>query len=222
MNSNLYHYDLKVLKSNKAKLVCGCDETGRGSWASSLVAAAVILKYDDEIIGLNDSKKLTDKTRKRIDQVIKDNSICWGIYEITAEEIDKRGITWANSHAMHMAAQKAVESIGMSLQNIDIFIIDQSPCKSLNPHIMMPKADSTSACVAAASVLAKNYRDNLMIDLDIQYPEYKFLNHKGYINQEHIKIVNEFGLLQNVHRKSFKVSGYNKPKQISAEDFFNE
>lgn len=222
MSTHLYNYDLQLIKKNKIKLICGCDETGRGAWASSLVAAAVVLKYDYFIPGLNDSKKLNSKSRENLDQIIKANSLCWGIHEIEAEEIDKKGITWANTMAMHIAAKKALESIDMSLEDVDLFIIDQSPCKTLNPQLMMPKADSTSACVAAASILAKNYRDGLLKDLDVEHPNYKFASHKGYINSLHIDMVKQYGLIDSIHRKSFKVSGYNKPKQTSMEDFFND
>jgi ribonuclease HII len=87
---------------------------------------------------------------------------------------------------------------------------------------MMPKADATSASVAAASILAKNYRDNLIKEFAIDYPEYKFDQHNGYINPVHVEAVNKHGLIEGVHRKSFTVSGFNKPKQINLMDFIDE
>ena len=123
---------------------------------------------------------------------------------------------------MYTAAKNAAESIGMTLEDIKLFIIDQSPCKKLQPQIMMPKADSTSACVAAASVLAKNYRDARIEEIAKQYPEYKFEDHKGYINKLHVDMVNKHGLIPGVHRTSYVVTGYNKPKQINMMDMLND
>jgi len=222
MSKALFDYDNKIRKQRKIKLICGTDETGRGCWSGPLVAAAVILNSDVMIQGLNDSKKLNEKTRLAIEKDIKENSYCWGIAEISPDEIDKRGLTWANEMAMYNAAENAVKSIGLTLDNVDLFIIDQSPCKKLQPQIMMPKADSTSACVAAASILAKNYRDAKVAEIAEQYPEYNFYDHKGYINKVHVEAVNKHGLIPGVHRTSYVVAGFNKPKQISMMDLIDE
>ena len=109
-----------------------------------------------------------------------------------------------------------------NLKSIDLYVIDQSPCKSLYPYIMMSKADSTSASVAAASILAKNYRDKIIEELSDKFPEYKFNEHNGYINKLHVEIVNHLGLIEGIHRKSFSVSGFNKPKQISMMEMIND
>lgn len=222
MSKELFNYDQKIRKQYKIDMVCGVDETGRGPWSGPIVSAAVILKSDIIIQGLNDSKKLSEKTRIAIEKDIKDNAICWGIAEISPEDIDKKGLTWANEMVMYTAAKNAAESIGMALEDIKLFIIDQSPCKKLQPQIMMPKADSTSACVAAASVLAKNYRDARIEEIAKQYPEYKFEDHKGYINKLHVDMVNKHGLIPGVHRTSYVVTGYNKPKQINMMDMLSD
>jgi len=120
------------------------------------------------------------------------------------------------------AAKIAAEKINLNLDQIDLFIIDQSPCTSLRPQIMMPKADSTSACVAAASILAKNYRDSIIKEIGNDHPEYLFDEHKGYINKVHVEAVKKYGLIDGVHRKSYVVAGYNKPKQINMMDIFDE
>jgi ribonuclease HII len=222
MSKELFDYDEKIRKQRKIKILCGVDETGRGPWAGPIVAAAVILKPDIVIQGLNDSKKLNEKTRIAIEKDIKENALSWGISEISAQEIDKKGLTYANTQVMINAAKIAAEKINLNLDEIDLYIIDQSPCSSLRPQIMMPKADSTSACVAAASVLAKNYRDSIIKEIGNKHPEYLFDDHKGYINKVHVDMVKKYGLIDGVHRKSYVVSGYNKPKQINLMDIFDE
>jgi ribonuclease HII len=222
MSQKLFDYDQSIRASKNAQIICGIDETGRGCWAGPLVAAAVIFEANTFIKGINDSKKLSDTKRMLLDDEIKNKCLSYGIAEVDVDIIDKKGITFANSHAMISAAKSAASKMGIDLSEIDLFIIDQSPCKSLVPHIMMPKADSTSAVVAAASILAKNHRDNLIKEFAIKHPEYKFDQHNGYINPIHVEAVNQHGLLEGIHRKSFTVSGFNKPKQINLMDFIDE
>ena len=220
MNKNLFDFDTKIRKDYKVNFICGVDETGRGCWAGPLVAAAVIFHVNDFIDGINDSKKLSASTRNALDNVIKSKCMGWGIAEINPDIIDKKGITFANKKAMEEAAFKAIEM--SKLSSIDLFIIDQSPCKHLQPQIMMPKADSYSASVAAASILAKNYRDESIKAISEKHKNYKFDEHNGYINKLHVELVNKFGLLDGIHRKSFSVSGFNKPKQISMMEMIND
>ncbi len=222
MSQKLFDYDQKIRKNKNAKLICGVDETGRGCWAGPLVAAAVIFEPETFIDGINDSKKLSNLQRVLLDKEIKKHAKSYGIAEIDVETIDKKGITFANNQAMIRAAKEAAQKLNLDLSEIDLFIIDQSPCKSLSPQIMMPKADSTSASVAAASILAKNHRDSLIKEFEIEYPQYKFEQHKGYINPIHVEAVNEYGLISGIHRKSFSVSGFNKPKQINLLDLIDE
>jgi len=217
----IFAYD-KQLRNQHGPHVIGCDEVARGCWAGPIVAAAVMFDDDVYIENLNDSKKLTEKTRAKLDSIIKSIAKSWAISEISVELIDKYGINWANSQAMYDASNLACKKIGIDLENINLFILDQSPCKSLNPHIMLSKADSTSASVAAASILAKNYRNNIILNYQSLYPQYNFDKHSGYINNHHLNAVNEFGLIDGVHRKSYKVSGFNKAKQINMKDFFTD
>ena len=204
MSKELFNYDQKIRKQYKIDMVCGVDETGRGPWSGPIVSAAVILKSDIIIQGLNDSKKLSEKTRIAIEKDIKDNAICWGIAEISPEDIDKKGLTWANEMVMYRAAKNAAESIGLTLEDIKLFIIDQSPCKKLQPQVMMPKADSTSACVAAASVLAKTYRDDFMLKIGNEFPNYNWKQNKGYPTKQHREVIQEIGITPH-HRRSFKL-----------------
>lgn len=186
------------------------DEAGRGSWAGPLVAAAVCLHPDFQLDGLTDSKKLSESKRIEYDKLIRENALAYSIQEISPSEIDKNGLTWANIQAMERACNQVVEEIG----GVSVYVIDQSPCNSLNPHVMMPKADSISMSVAAASVLAKVYRDGLMYAFSNQYPDYGYNKNKGYIDKEHIKVVNELGIVKGLYRESYNVTGYNKPSQL--------
>ena len=220
MSQKLFDYDSNLRFKKQIESICGLDETGRGCWAGPLVAAAVIFHPGDFIEGINDSKKLSSTTRIRLDEKIKSKCMGWGISEIQPSIIDEKGITFANKRAMEEAAFKALEM--SNLQCVDLYVIDQSPCKSLLPYVMMSKADSTSASVAAASILAKNHRDKIIGELSSKFPEYKFNEHNGYINKLHVEIVNKLGLIHGVHRKSFSVSGFNKPKQISMMEMIND
>ena len=209
-----------LIEKELGGIVAGIDEAGRGPLSGPVVAACLILNYHIYPAGLNDSKKLSDALRKRLDAIIKSTCLGWGVAEISPIMIDQKGITFANKRAMELAAEKAIKMA--NLTSVDLYVIDQSPCKSLHPHIMMPKADSTSASVAAASILAKNHRDSIIEDLSDKFPEYKFNEHNGYINKLHVELVNKYGLIENVHRKSFSVSGFNKPKQISMMEMIND
>lgn len=222
MSSLLFDFDNNLRQKKKIQTLCGIDETGRGCWAGPLVAGAVILKPDAYIEGLNDSKKLSESKRLDLDEEIKNNCISWAVYEVGPQEIDRKGITYANIKAMQEAAKLCCKKAKIDLSAIDLFVIDQSPCKNLIPYKMLPKADSTSACVAAASIIAKNYRDSLIKKINDKFSNYKFDEHNGYINQLHIDCVKKFGLIKGVHRESFNVKGFNDAKQISMVDFLNE
>jgi ribonuclease HII len=222
MSQKLFNYDAKLRKNKNIKLLCGIDETGRGCWAGPLVAAAVIFKPDDFIDGINDSKKLSASQRLLLEKEIKSNCLSYAIAEIDVDTIDKKGITYANTHAMVNAAMKAAHNINLNTEEIELFVIDQSPCKKLTPFVMMAKADSISASVAAASILAKTHRDRIIDKISDKYPEYSFNDHKGYINKLHVDLVNKFGLIDGIHRKSYSVTGFNRPVQINMMDFINE
>jgi len=202
-------FDDNLRKKYGANII-GIDEAGRGAWCGPLVAAAVCLPEDFILDGLTDSKKLSENKRKEYYELIKENAISYSIQEISAKEIDKNGLSWANIQAMERAGLYVAEKVN----KVGVFVIDQSPCKSLNPHVMLPKADSTSMSVAAASVLAKVYRDELMYAFSNQYPDYCYQQNKGYIDQNHVEIVNRIGIIKGLYRESYNVKGYNKPTQL--------
>jgi len=188
----------------------GIDEAGRGAWCGPLVAAAVCLPPDFTLEGLTDSKKLSESKRIEYSKIIKEKALAYSIQEISPEEIDKNGLTWANIQAM----ERAGKDVACKIEIVSVYVIDQSPCNSLYPFVMLPKADSTSLSVAAASVLAKVYRDELMCALSNQYPDYNYEKNKGYIDKDHIKAVNELGIVKGLYRESYNVTGYNKPTQM--------
>ena len=178
--------------------VCGTDEAGRGPLAGPVVAAAVILPPGTVIEGLDDSKKLTEKKRELLFDVIKEKALAWGIAEASREEIDRMNILNASLTAMKRAVSKASETLmpGMVLvdgnRNTDFGVPSQT----------VVKGDSRSQSIAAASVLAKVYRDRLMEKLDAEYPVYGFAKHKGYPTKEHMLAVYEHGP-SPAHRRSF-------------------
>ena len=221
MQSNkLFNFDSELRLKHGAYII-GCDEVARGCWAGPIVAAAVMFNNDTNINNLNDSKKLSEKNRLKLDSLIKQKAATWAVSEISVELIDKHGINWANTQVMVDACNAACNKININIDDINLYILDQSPCKKLNPHFMLSKADAASASVAAASILAKNYRENIILNYSEKYPQYNFYKHNGYINHHHVEAVNKYGTIEGIHRKSFKVSGYNKAKQINMQDFFD-
>ncbi len=179
------------------KYVCGVDEAGRGPLAGPVCAAAVILPEDTYIEGLNDSKKLTEKKREALIDVIKEKAIAWSVAFASVEEIEEVNIL----NATYLAMNRAIE--GLSIKP-DFALIDGNrvptdikvPCKTVI------KGDALSCSIAAASIIAKVTRDRLMDEYDEKYPQYGFLKHKGYGTAAHYKAVDEFGLCP-IHRRSF-------------------
>ncbi len=185
-NLNLQGYDL----------VAGTDEAGRGPIAGPVVAAAVILPTGLYIEGLNDSKKISSKKRERLYDEIIDNCISYGIKVIDNDEIDKINILQSSFLAMKMA----IDEMAISPNYV---LVDGWKNKMISiPQINLIKGDSKSASIAAASILAKVYRDRLMEEYDLIYPEYGFAAHKGYPTKRHIQALEEFGVLK-IHRKTF-------------------
>jgi ribonuclease HII len=213
----LSEYD-KDLRSTYGKFIIGCDESGRGAWCGSLVAAAVCLPEGVDLPGVMDSKKISSLERRlKLAEEIKRVALAWNVAEINAVQIDRKGVNWANSEAMLQCCQIVTESLG----DVSLYVVDQTNYFRLNPHIMFPKADSTSLSVAAASILAKTYRDQQMIELSERYPEYKFEEHKGYVNDVHKLAVSKHGKINGLHRKSFNVEGFGRFRQVSLSDFEN-
>jgi len=178
------------------RIICGVDEAGRGPLAGPVCAAAVILPEGLEIPGLTDSKKLTDKKRRELFPVIKEQAIAYGIGLATHEEIDEINIL----QATYLAMERALEQLAVKP---DIAMIDGNRAKDFGlPVRTVVKGDSLSANIAAASVLAKVTRDDLMMELANQYPAYGFEIHKGYGTKAHYAALREHGA-SAVHRKSF-------------------
>lgn len=181
-----------------AKLVAGVDEAGRGPLAGSVVAAAVILDSSHSISGLTDSKKLTAAKRARLEVEIKRTAVAWAIAEASIEEIDDINIL----HASMLAMRRAV----LALKNRpDIVLVDgnrEPDLADYEVHAII-KGDLTEPCISAASILAKEYRDRQMIEIDTLYPQYQFAKHKGYPTQLHRDLLIQHGV-SPVHRRSFK------------------
>lgn len=180
------------------KFIAGVDEVGRGCLAGCVVAAAVILDFSKPIPdGLNDSKKLSAKKRENLDSEIKENALSYAIAQVEADEIDKINILEATKKAMRLAIEKLDPSA-------DFLLIDALQLKTLLiPQKAIIHGDAISASIAAASIIAKNYRDNLMQEMDKIYPNYGFAKHVGYGTKAHFEALREHGACE-IHRKSFR------------------
>ena len=176
--------------------VCGCDEAGRGPLCGPVVAAAVILPTDVIIEGLDDSKKLTEKKREKLFEIIKEVAIAYAIAEATPEEIDEYNIL----NASMLAMRRAVEALSVKA---DFALIDGNCSRGFEiPTETVVKGDSKSYSIAAASILAKVTRDRGCIELDEKYPEYGIKKHKGYPTKDHMDAVRKYGP-SPIHRKTF-------------------
>lgn len=178
--------------------VAGVDEVGRGCLAGPVVAAACILDPAKPLPeGIDDSKKLTKQQREDIASQLKDNCIAYSVGQIEADEIDRINILEATKRAM-------LAAIASLSQPADFLLIDALQLKlSPLPQKAIIKGDSISASIAAASILAKTYRDRLMIDYDAQYPQYGFAGHKGYGAASHFDALRIHGACP-LHRKTFR------------------
>ena len=181
-------------------LVCGVDEAGAGPLMGPVYAAAVILPEKFELPGLNDSKKLTEKKREALYEVITTQAVSWSVTRVEAWEIDEMDIL----NARMLAMQRAIE--GLSVRPDTAFIDgnrDHGRGGGVNtPHRCIVKGDSRCTDIAAASILAKVTRDRLMEQYDEQYPQYGFAVHKGYGTKRHYAALREFGPCP-IHRMSF-------------------
>lgn len=176
--------------------VCGCDEAGRGPLCGPVVAAAVILPRDEIIEGLNDSKKLTEKRREALFDVIRDRAVAYAVAEASPAEIDEINIL----NASMLAMRRAVEALSVKA---DYALIDGNCSRGFEIATeTVVKGDAKSASIAAASILAKVTRDRQCAELDKLYPEYGIAKHKGYPTKEHMDAVREHGP-SPIHRRSF-------------------
>ena len=177
-------------------VICGVDEAGRGPLAGPVFAAAVILPEGLEDIGLNDSKKLSEKKRDLLFDLIKEKAVAYCVASADQNEIDELNIL----NATFLAMKRAVD--GLSVRP-DLALVDgnRKPRTGVE-EVTIVKGDAKSISVAAASILAKVSRDRFMLKLDKQYPEYEFAKHKGYPTQLHYEKIKEHGI-SPVHRLSF-------------------
>lgn len=183
------------------KIEAGCDEAGRGCLAGSVYAAAVILPPDYHNEMLNDSKKLTDRKRKQLREVIKKDAVAWAVGVVTPEEIDKINILNASILAMH----RALDQLEVRPEAV---IVDGNRFKPYGelPYTTIVKGDGKYLSIAAASILAKTFRDDYMDGLAEKYPEYDWLSNKGYPTRKHREAIRLHGITP-FHRKTFNLLG---------------
>lgn len=186
------------------QIICGVDEAGRGPLAGPVCAAAVILPPHAQIPGLNDSKKLSDKRRRELFPLIKEAAVAYGIGIATHEEIDEINIL----QATYLAMERAIQALSVKPE---LALIDGNRARDFGiPVETVIKGDSLSASIAAASILAKVTRDDMMLELADTYPQYGFEIHKGYGTKAHYAALDEHGV-SPIHRMSF-LKKYNGKK----------
>ncbi len=185
----------------EGKLEAGCDEAGRGCLAGSVYAAAVILPEDYQNELLNDSKQLTEKKRYELREIIERDAVAWAVGIVTPEEIDKVNILNASILAMH----RALDQLKVRPEAI---IVDGNRFKPYQelPHTTIVKGDGKYLSIAAASILAKTYRDDYMNQLAGEYPQYDWRSNKGYPTKKHREAIKQFGITP-YHRKSYNLLG---------------
>lgn len=188
---------LKSHFSPSPTLECGCDEVGRGCLAGPVCAAAVIFPYDYTNDEINDSKQLTEHKRNLLRQIIERDAIAYAVTEVSEAEIDKMNILHASIHCMNLA-------VGKLAVKPELILVDGNRFRDQwgIPYRCVVKGDATYLSIAAASILAKTYRDALMCRLADEFPAYDWAHNKGYPTPKHIAAVNQYGLTP-YHRKSF-------------------
>ena len=197
-------YERKHLSEGK-KHIAGVDEVGRGPLAGPVVCASVIMPLDDIIEGIDDSKKLSEKKRERLFEIIKEKAICYHIEEISEQEIDEINILNAVKKCMTLAVEK------LSIKP-DITLVDGNDTNlPINAEYIV-KGDSKSYTIGCASILAKVYRDNLMTEYAKEFPEYGLEKHKGYGTKAHIEKIKEIGPCK-LHRRTFIKNFWVEPEK---------
>ena len=193
----------------QGKIEAGCDEAGRGCLAGSVFAAAVILPdgYQNEL--LNDSKQLTEKKRYQLREIIERDAVAWAVGIVTPEEIDKINILNASILAMHRALDQLKvrpEAIIVDGNRFKPYRPVVDGCVVNIPHTTIVKGDGKYLSIAAASILAKTYRDDYMNRLAGEYPQYDWLSNKGYPTKKHRDAIRQYGITP-YHRKTFNMLG---------------
>ncbi len=185
----------------EGKVEAGCDEAGRGCLAGSVYAAAVIFPENYQNEELNDSKQLTDKRRKQLREIIQRDAVAWAVGIVSPEEIDKINILNASILAMH----RALDQLKVRPEAVIVDGNRFKPYQSL-PHTTIVKGDGKYLSIAAASILAKTYRDDYMDKLAEEYPQYDWLSNKGYPTKKHREAIRQYGITP-YHRKTFNMLG---------------
>ena len=196
--NNMYEFEEK-LNNEGYNYIGGCDEAGRGPLVGPVVCACVVFPkgYKNDLI--NDSKKLTEKKREALYDVIIKDALSYGIAIISPKEIDEINILEASRKGMIEAYKEANKKI-----NIDYLLTDAMKISTLNIPVMdIIKGDAKSISIAAASILAKVTRDRILYELDEKYPEYEFKSHKGYPTKKHLELLEKYGVFDE-YRKSYK------------------
>lgn len=203
----LFTKNMIKLKYSNYKFECGTDEAGRGCLAGPVTAAAVILPSDFKNSVLNDSKQLSETKRNRLRPLIETSSTCYGVAHIFPDEIDQINILNASIEAMH----KSINKLSLIPEYI---IVDGNRFKPYEtiPHQTIIKGDSQYLSIAAASVLAKTYRDEYMSMIHEEFPMYNWKQNKGYPTKEHREAIKKYGITK-YHRKSFRLL----PKQLKLD-----
>lgn len=188
-------YENELYKKN-IKLIAGVDEVGRGPLAGPVVCAAVILKEDYENDKINDSKKLTEKKREALYDIIMGEALSVGIGISSEDVIDEINILQATKKAM----TEAIKNLDIKPEHV---LIDAVKLEDLDiPQTSIIKGDAKSISIAASSIIAKVTRDRMMVELDKKHPEYDFKNNKGYGTKKHIEAIRKYGIIKE-HRKTF-------------------
>lgn len=185
------------LEANRIEV--GCDEAGRGCLAGPVFAAAVVLPPNFKCEGLNDSKKLTEKKRKELRPIIERDAIAFSIGICSPDDIDKLNILWASVEAMH----RAVSGLSVFPEHI---LVDGNRFRPYHdvPHTCVVGGDAKYLSIAAASVLAKTYRDDYMAEIHKEFPQYDWAQNKGYPTKAHRNAIKQYGITE-YHRNSFNL-----------------
>lgn len=193
----LYAYE-REYHAKGYSVIAGIDEAGRGPLAGPVVAGCCILDPEVKILGLDDSKKLSEKKREELFIEIKEKALAWSVCEVSAEEIDRINILEATKKAM----RTCVEEISKKMRP-DLLLIDAVNLSGTGVDVVpIIKGDANSDSIAAASILAKVTRDHIMMEFDKTYPGYGFAKHKGYGTKDHYAAIRESGMTP-IHRRSF-------------------
>lgn len=197
---DLVAWDDAVRSQSQIEILAGVDEAGAGPLAGRVYAAAVILPPDIQLPYLNDSKKVTPRRRELLFDLIREQAVSWSVAWVEAEEIDQLDIL----NSRMLAMQRAIDGLSPAPQ---LVLVDGnrdhgSRCAITTPHQTVVKGDAHSACIAAASILAKVSRDRYMEEMAKAYPQYAFDKHKGYPTKLHYELLREYGPCP-IHRRSF-------------------